>query len=131
MSPLTERHTTFGSVTRHHSGTIRCRVQIGTSMPFTLTIANPGPAQSGAWILGELQQAGKTWAGGSGTQCPEQPFATVPTGGCTFDFAVDFPEQHTLKPGAATFVLRLLQEDPNTGMEREFDRVFVRVTLTN
>ena len=100
-------------------------------MPYTLTLANAGPGQSAVWILGELVQSGKTWAGGTGTQCPEQAFAFVPTGGCTFGFEVHFPEQHTLEPGAATFVLRLLQADARTGMDKEFDRVSVRVTLTN
>ena len=106
-------------------------IQIGTPMPFTVTLANAGPGQSAVFILGELVQSGKTWAGGTGTQCPDQAFAYVPTGGCTFAFEVDFPEQHTLKPGAATFVLHLLQEDPQTGMDNEFNRVSVRVTLTN
>jgi hypothetical protein len=106
-------------------------IQIGTPMPYTLALANAGAGQSAVWILGELVQSGKTWAGGTGIQCPDQPFAYLPTGGCTFGFEVDFPEQHTLKPGTATFVLHLLQEDPRTGMDKEFDRVSVRVTLTN
>ena len=105
-------------------------IQIGVPMPFTLTLANAGPGQSAVWTLGEIVQSGKTWAGGSGTQCPDQPFAYVPTGGCTYAFEVDFPETHSLKPGAATFVLHLLQQN-SAGMDKEFDRVSVRVTLTN
>ena len=106
-------------------------IQIGTLLPYTLTLTNPGAPQAGSWILGELVQAGKTWAGGTGTQCPEAAFATIPTGSCTFEFQVHFPDEHKLKPGSAKFVLRLLQEDPDTGRDKEFDRVSVDVILTN
>ena len=105
-------------------------IQIGTPMPYSLTLTNPGAPLDAVWVLGELVQSGKTWAGGSGVQCPGEPFAHLPTGTCTFGFEVDFPEQHKLKPGNATFVLRLLQQDPS-GASKEFDRVSVRVTLTN
>ncbi|HUQ83840.1 MAG TPA: hypothetical protein VM076_22000 [Gemmatimonadaceae bacterium] len=44
---------------------------------------------------------------------------------------MEYPEQHTLEPGIATFVLHPLQEDPKTGADKEFVRVPVRVTLTN
>ncbi|HUQ83841.1 MAG TPA: hypothetical protein VM076_22005 [Gemmatimonadaceae bacterium] len=42
-------------------------IKIGTAMPYTLTVNNPGAPQTGAWIPGELVQSGKTWAGGTGT----------------------------------------------------------------
>ena len=106
-------------------------IPLGTAVPYTVTIANPGAPQPFSWIQPELvQPPAKTTTTGTGTQCPDAAYATIPTGSCTFEFYILYTEQHNLKPGAATLVLRLLQQN-SSGKNKEFDRVSVPVTLTN